>query len=53
MNTKKEYNKPALNVIKVKLQNMIAGTQGEPDKETSSARSLRNSWDEKPTWDNE
>ena len=50
MNTKKEYNKPALNVIKVKLQSMIAGT---PGKDSSGARSLRNSWDEKPTWDNE
>jgi hypothetical protein len=53
MNTKKEYNKPALNVIKVKLQSMIAGTQGEPDPHSNYARSLRNSWDEKPTWDNE
>ncbi len=49
MNTKKEYNKPALNVIKVKLQSMIAGSPEGP----SYSRSLRNSWDEKPTWDNE
>ena len=53
MNTKKEYNKPALNVIKVKLQSMIAGTQGEPGQGTNYARSLRNTWDEKPTWENE
>ena len=52
MNTKKEYNKPALNVIKVKLQSMIAGNTG-PNQGTSGARSLRNTWDEKPTWDNE
>lgn len=51
MNTKKEYNKPALNVIKVKLQSMIAGSPKDPGP--SSSRSLRNSWDEKPTWDNE
>ena len=50
MKTKKEYNKPDLKVIKVQLQSMIAGTQ---DKDSSSARSLRNTWDEKPTWDNE
>ena len=50
MNTKKEYNKPDLKVIKVKLQSMIAGTPGQG---TNGARSLRNSWDEKPTWDNE
>lgn len=49
MNTKKEYNKPSLNVIKVQLQSMIALSQGGP----SSSRSLRNTWDEKPTWDNE
>ena len=50
MNTKKEYNKPALNVIKVKLQNLmnLSETGGG-----SHARSLRNTWDEKPTWDNE
>lgn len=53
MNTKKEYNKPDLKVIKVKLQNLTAGTQGEPGQGPSGARSLRNSWDEKPTWDNE
>jgi hypothetical protein len=50
MNTKKEYNKPALNVIKVKLQSLTAGSPGQGG---SNARSLRNSWDEKPTWDNE
>ena len=50
MNTKKEYNKPDLNVIKVQLQSMMAGTQGPGP---SGARSLRNTWDEKPTWDNE
>ncbi len=50
MNTKKEYNKPDLNVIKVKLQNLTAGT---PNQGTTYSRSLRNTWDEKPTWDNE
>ena len=50
MNTKKEYNKPDLNVIKVQLQSLTAGS---PDPGTNEARSLRNSWDEKPTWDNE
>ena len=50
MNTKKEYNKPALNVIKVKLQNL---TEGSPNQGSNASRSLRNSWDEKPTWDNE
>ena len=50
MNTKKEYNKPDLKVIKVQLQSMIAGTQ---DPKDSTSRSLRNTWDEKPTWDNE
>ena len=50
MNTKKEYNKPDLKVIKVKLQNLTAGTQNQGG---SHARSLRNTWDEKPTWDNE
>ena len=50
MNTRIEYNKPTLNVIKVKLQNLM----GLSDEGGSNhARSLRNSWDEKPTWDNE
>ena len=52
MNTKKEYNKPALNVIKVKLQSLTAGSPGQGPG-SNYARSLRNSWDEKPTWDNE
>ena len=50
MKTKKEYNKPDLKVFKVKLQNLTAGS---PDPEDSTSRSLRNAWDEKPTWDNE
>ena len=49
MNTKKEYNKPDLKVIKVQLQNLMNISNGG----SSSSRSLRNSWDEKPTWDNE
>lgn len=51
MKTKKEYNKPDLKVIKVKLQNLTAGSG--TDQGSSTSRSLRNSWDEKPTWDNE
>ena len=49
MKTKKEYNKPDLKVIKVKLQNLMGLSEGGG----SYSRSLRNSWDEKPTWENE
>ena len=50
MNTKKEYNKPDLKVIKVQLQNLMGLSK---EGGGSQSRSLRNSWDEKPTWDNE
>ena len=50
MKTKKEYNKPDLKVVKVKMQSMM---ENSIEQGTSSSRSLRNTWDEKPTWDNE